>query len=107
VLISTLYLKKQLLGLQMMEELDINQHLDKFNKITMQVDSLEVKIEEDDKALFLLASRPLSFDNIVTTHFFGKEPLRLDQVVTTLLMNETRRCNNRFSSEGRVAMVTK
>ena len=100
-------MKKQLFGLQMMEEADFNQHLDEFNKITTELDSLEVKIEEEDKALLLLASLPLSFDNIVTTHFFGKEPLRLDQVVTALLMTETQRYNNRFSSEGQVAMVTK
>ena len=89
----------------MMEEVDIHQHLDKFNKITMELDSLEVKIEEEDKAFLLLASLPLSFDNIVTTHFFRKVPLRVDQVVTALLMNETQRCNNRCSSEGPVAMV--
>ena len=29
-----LYLKKQLFGLQMMEEVDFNQHLNEFNKIT-------------------------------------------------------------------------
>ena len=43
-----------MLGLQMMAEVDIHQHLDKFNKITMELDSLEVKIEEEDKALLLL-----------------------------------------------------
>ena len=57
-----------MIGLQMMEEVDINQHIDKFNKITMELDSPEVKIEEEDKALLLLASLPLSLDNIMTTH---------------------------------------
>jgi len=51
----------------MTEEADFNQHLDEFNKITMELDSLKVKVEEEDKALLLLASLPLSFDNIVTT----------------------------------------
>jgi len=40
----------------MMEEADFNQHLDEFNKITTKLASLEVKIEEEDKALLLLAS---------------------------------------------------
>jgi len=39
----------------MTEETDFNQHGDEFNKITMELDSLEVKIEEEDKALLLLA----------------------------------------------------
>ena len=93
-LTSRLYLKKRFLGLQMTEEADFNQHLDEFNKIIMELDSLEVKIEEEDKALFLLASLPSSFDNIVTTFLFGKETLRFDEVVAALLMNETRRGNN-------------
>jgi len=100
-------LKKQLFGLQMMEEVDFNQHLDKFNKITTDLASLEVKIEVEDKALILSASLPSSFDNIMTTPLFGKETLRLDEVVAAFLMNETRRGNNELSNNSQVAMVTK
>ena len=91
----------------MTEEMDFNQHLDEFNKITMELTSLEVKLEEEDKALLLLPSLPLSFDNIVTTLLFGKETLKFDEVVTALLMNETRWGNNSFSNGGQVAVVTK
>jgi len=38
------------------EEADCIQHLDKFNKLTREVASLEVKIDEEDKALLVLAS---------------------------------------------------
>ena len=69
-----------------MEETNFNQHLDEFNKITTELPSLEVKIEEEDKALLLLASLPSSFDNIVTTLLFGKKTLKFDEVVATLLM---------------------
>jgi len=48
-------LKKQLLGLQITEEVDFNQHLDEFNKITIDLASLKVKIEQEDKVLLLLA----------------------------------------------------
>ena len=80
-------MKKRLFGLQMTEEVDFNQHLDEFNKITTELDSLEVKIEEKGKALLLLTSLSSSFDNIMTTLLFGKEILRLDEVVVALLMN--------------------
>jgi len=80
----------------MTEEADFNQYLDEFNKITTELDSLEVKIEKEGKALLLLASMPSSFDNIVTSHLFGKKTLRLDEVVVALLMNETQRGNNGF-----------
>jgi len=59
-------------------------------KITTELAYLEVKIEEEDKDLLLLALLPSSFANIVTTLLFGKETLRLDKAVATLLMNETR-----------------
>jgi len=87
-LTSRLYLTERLVGLQMMEEADFNQHLDKFNKVTTELDSLEVKIEEEDKALLLLASSPSYFDNIMTILLFGKETLRPDKVVAAFLMNK-------------------
>jgi len=71
------------------------------------LNSLGVKIEEKDTALLLLASLPSSFDNIMTNLLFGKETLRLDEVVATLLINETLLGNNGFSNDGHVAMVIK
>ncbi|VFQ70645.1 unnamed protein product [Cuscuta campestris] len=99
-LTSRLYLKKRLFGLQMAEEANFNGHLDEFNKITTELESIDVKIEEEDKALLLLASLPSSFDNIVTTLLFGKETLKFDEVVAALLMNETRRGCNGVSNDG-------
>ena len=37
-----------------------------------------------------MALLPSSFDNIMTTLLFGKQTLRFDEVIATLLMNETR-----------------
>ncbi|VFQ78488.1 unnamed protein product [Cuscuta campestris] len=105
-LTSRLYLKKRLFGLQMAEEANFNGHLDEFNKITTELESIDVKIEEEDKALLLLASLPSSFDNIVTTFLFGKETLKFDEVAAALLMNETRRGGNRVSNDGQ-ALVAK
>jgi len=84
----------------MTKEADFNQHLDEFNKITADLDSLEVKIEEEDKALLLLDSLPSFFDNIVATLLFEKETLRLDEAIASLLMNKTRRGSNGFSNDG-------
>ena len=49
----------------MTKDADFNQQIDEFKKITTELDSLEVKVEQEDKALPLLASLPASFDNIV------------------------------------------
>ena len=74
-----------------------------FNKITVELDFLGVKIEEEDKAPLLLALLPSSFNNVMTILIWK----RLDEVIVALLMNETRRGNNGFSDDGQVAMVTK
>jgi len=50
---------------------------------------------------------PSSFDNIVTNLLLGKETIWFDEVVGTLLINETRRGNNGFSNSGQAAMVIK
>ncbi|VFQ77776.1 unnamed protein product [Cuscuta campestris] len=105
-LTSRLYLKKRLFGLQMAEEANFNGNLDEFNKITIELESIDVKIEEEDKALSLLASLPSSFDNIVTTLLFGKETLKFDEIVAALLMNKTRQGGNGVSNDGQ-ALVAK
>ncbi|VFR00763.1 unnamed protein product [Cuscuta campestris] len=105
-LTSRLYLKKRLFGLHMAEETKFNGHLDEFNKITTELESIDVKIEEEDKALLLLASLPSSFDNIVTTLLFEKETLKFDEILAALLMNETRRGGNEVSNDGQ-ALVAK
>src|SRR3954468_3856438 len=51
---NKLYTKKQLYCLQMKEGTPILQHLNLFNKIVSDLLALEVKLEEDDKALLLL-----------------------------------------------------
>lgn len=59
------------------------------------------------RVLLLLAKVSSSFDDIITTFLFGKETLKFDEVVATLLMNETQWANNEFSNDGLVAIVTK
>ena len=90
-----------------MKEVDFNQHLDEFNKITTELVSLEVKIEEENKVSLLLAS-PLSyFDNIITTILFGKETFKLDEVVAPCWRMRLGWGNNEFSNNGQVGVVTR
>ena len=65
-------------------------HLDEFNMILTELSTLDVKIEEKDKVLLLLAALHVSYDQIVTTLLFGKDTLRHDEVIIALLLNESR-----------------
>src|SRR3954469_16360636 len=85
---NKLYVKKQLYGLRMAEGAPILQHLNDFNKIVSDLLALEVKMEEEDKALILLSSLPPSYDHLVTTILYGKETLELEDVRVMLVNNE-------------------
>src|SRR5436190_6822526 len=85
---NKLYTKKQLYCLRMKKGTPILQHLNLFNKIVSDLLALEVKLEEEDKALLLLGSLPSSYDHLVTTIMYGKETLELEDVRVVLMNNE-------------------
>ena len=66
-LFNKLYLKKQLYRLRMNEWTAVLEHLNFFNKVIIELLAVDVKIDEEDKALILLSSLPESYDDIVTT----------------------------------------
>jgi len=55
-------------------------HLNAFNIILSELLALEVKLEEEDKALLLLSSLPSSYDHLEATIMYGKESLELKDV---------------------------
>ena len=50
--------------------------------------AIDVKINEEDKALILLISLPESYDHTVTTMLYDKNTLIMEEVTATLLSNE-------------------
>jgi len=78
----------------MKEGTAVLEHLNFFNKIINKLLAIDVKIDEEDKALILLSSLPESYDHIVTTMLYGKEALILEEVTSTPLSNEIRKRPN-------------
>ena len=58
-------LKKRLFGLRMKEGASLKEHLDELNSILMELRDIDVKMEDEDVAMILLASLPPSFENFV------------------------------------------
>ena len=77
---NKLFMKNQLYSLRMKKGMPILQHLNTFNRILSDLLALEVKLEEEDKALLLLSSLPSSYDHLKTTIIYGKETLELEDV---------------------------
>ena len=59
-------MKKQLYALQMTEATNFVDHLNEFNRILKEVAAIDVKIEEEDKAILLLVSLPPSYEHLRT-----------------------------------------
>ena len=53
-----------------------------------KVMSLDVKIEEEDRALLLLCSLLGTYDGLITTLVYGKETLNYEEVISVLKSNE-------------------
>src|SRR3954467_14251915 len=92
----------------MAEGTPILQHMNAFNKIVSNLLALEVKLEEEDKALILLSSLLPSYDHLITTILYGKETLELEDVRVMLVKNELmKRTNLMQEGSGLVVGSTK
>jgi hypothetical protein len=56
----------------MEEDIDILEHLNKFNMLNSQLLNFGVKIEEENKVIVLLTLLPPLYDHLVTTLFYEK-----------------------------------
>lgn len=59
--------------------------MDDFNKLILDLDNIEVKIDDEDQALLLIRSLTSSYDNLVDTLVYGRESLSLEEVQATLI----------------------
>ncbi|KAL2934945.1 Histidine kinase CKI1, partial [Bienertia sinuspersici] len=89
-LANKLLLKKDLYALEMEDGTSLQDHLNKFNGLITQLASLDVKIEEEDKAILLLASLPKKYNSVITSLLVGKTTIALDDTVVALIEAESK-----------------
>ncbi|KAL8516861.1 hypothetical protein ACS0TY_015209 [Phlomoides rotata] len=70
---NKLYVKQKLLDFRMSEGKNLNEQLDTFNRYINDLEDLDVKLEDDDKALILLNVLPRSLDNFKDSVLFGNQ----------------------------------
>ncbi|GJV05615.1 hypothetical protein Tco_1343271 [Tanacetum coccineum] len=98
-LAKKLYLKK-LYTFYMPAGRNISEHIDKFNKIVLDLANIEVKLEDEDLDLLLLTSLPASYEHFVDTLLYGREALTLEDVVATLNSKEIKERSKAKGDDG-------
>src|SRR5438132_1450365 len=93
-LTQKLYLKQKLFGLKMQEGSNLAEHINVFNQLLADLVKVKVKVDDEDRAIILLCSLPRSYEHLVTTLTYGKEDVKVDDIVAALLAHDQRRKNN-------------
>lgn len=81
--INKLFLKDELFRLRL-EGGDIEDHICRFQNCIANLQKVEETYKYDDMAIILLRSLPSSFKHFRTTLMFGKESLKLEDVIQAL-----------------------
>jgi hypothetical protein len=103
---SKIYLNRQLYSLRMKEGTKVDDPLNTFNTLIVQLSCMEVKFEDEDKAIILLCSLPKSWDNLVTSiSFISTKVLDYDYVVGALLVEEMRIKSIKETSTSKAFMI--
>ena len=61
---NRIYLKQKFFGFKMHEGKSIDENIDEFTKLVLDLESLGVRIEDEDQAVILLNSLPKVFDQL-------------------------------------------
>lgn len=101
-LTNRLYLKQRLYTLRMRKSISLKVHLDEFNKITMDLKNIDVKIDDEHQAIIVLCSLPASYEHFITTLLYGKDTISMEDVKASLLSWELRKKVSREKGEGQV-----
>ena len=87
-LVNRIYLKQKLFGFKMHQRKSINENIDAFTNLVLDVKSLGVKIEDEDQAMILFTLLPKVFDWLRDTLKYSKDSLSLQGVLNAIHAKE-------------------
>jgi hypothetical protein len=100
-LANKLRLKERLYTIRMAEGTSIQSHLNEFNSICVDLESLDMKIDDEDKTILLVVSLPPSFKHFKEIMLYGNHTsLTFENVESNLLSKEKFDVDSRSESKG-------
>ncbi|KAH9728536.1 hypothetical protein KPL70_009073 [Citrus sinensis] len=84
----------------MEEGSSLTTHIDAFNRIILDLEDINVKIEDEDKAIILLSSLPSSYEHFVDTLLYGRQSLAMQDVKEALSSKESSKKSETKDGEG-------
>ena len=90
---NKVYLMLRLFNLQMSENGSVSDHINEFNMIVSQLNSVDINFEDEIKALILMSSLPESWDTVVAaiSSSRGSEKLKFDEIRDVVLSESIRK----------------
>eukprot|EP00253_Pinus_taeda_P021253 PITA_21253 len=92
-LVNKLFPRKKLYKLRMKDGDSMTKHLNAFNTMVSQLESVDIKISDEDKCMSSLFSLPDSWDSLVIAIGSNATALQFDEIVSALPTEEMRRKN--------------
>nr|GEY80891.1 leucine-rich repeat protein [Tanacetum cinerariifolium] len=69
----------------------LDDHIDEFNKLILDLVNIDIEIKDEDQAFMLLTSLPSFYKNFVETLLYGRESLTMEDVLATLNSRELKK----------------
>ena len=88
----------------MVEGADLAQHINMLNQVISDMLRIDIKFDDEDKAMLLLTSLLAFYEHLVTTLCWGKETLEFKEI-SRALMDHYHRKQNSGKSSGEGLMV--
>ncbi|GJV48739.1 retrovirus-related pol polyprotein from transposon TNT 1-94 [Tanacetum coccineum] len=80
--------KKKLYTFPMHPSKSRSKHIDEFHKLVGDLAAIDTAISDEDQVLLLLTSLPSSYDNFMETLLYGRDTLKLKDMLATLNSRE-------------------
>ena len=71
-LANRLYIKKKMFSMRMIEGASLDEHIDEFNKVCDELETIDEELSDESKALLLISSLPKSYEHFVDALLYGR-----------------------------------